>query len=47
MNRTLEAAAYRLLVELASNNYQWPAKRSRSKPIARVMELDMASKLNH
>lgn len=42
MSKTHEEA-YELLEELASNNYQWPSKRSRPK--AHVVELDSISLL--
>ena len=33
-------AAYELLEELASNNYQWPIERAMPRKTARVLELD-------
>nr|XP_023872628.1 uncharacterized protein LOC111985214 [Quercus suber] len=44
MNKTHEAA-YELLEELASNNYQWPTERAMPRKTAGVLELDSITSL--
>ena len=44
MSKTHEAA-YELLEELASNNYQWPTERAMPRKTARVLELDSITSL--
>ncbi|KAL4597574.1 hypothetical protein ACB092_11G000200 [Castanea dentata] len=44
MSKTHEAA-YELLEELASNNYQWPTERAMPRKIAGVLELDSITSL--
>nr|XP_023916883.1 uncharacterized protein LOC112028427 [Quercus suber] len=44
MSKTHEAA-YELLEELASNNYQWPTKRAMPRKTAGVLELDSITSL--
>ena len=44
MSKTHEAA-YELLEELASNNYQWPTERTMPRKIAGVLELDSITSL--
>lgn len=39
MSKAVEVA-YALLKDLASNNYQWSSKWTKSKPMAGVLELD-------
>lgn len=46
MSKTPEAA-YALMEELASNNHQWTtSKRTKSKPITEVIEVDQVSRIN-
>ena len=44
MSKTHEAA-YELLEELASNNYQWPIERATPRKTAGVLELDSITSL--
>ena len=44
MSKTHEAA-YELLEELASNNYQWPTKRAMPRKTTGVLELDSITSL--
>ena len=44
MSKTHEAA-YELLEELASNNYQWPTERATPRKTAGVLELDSITSL--
>jgi hypothetical protein len=44
MSKTHETT-YEVLEEFASNNYQWPSKRSIQRKVAKFLKLDSITKL--